>query len=675
MSSAARERRDAMVLLLAVAFVTLPHATHLPLWTSALIAMLWSWRAWLTLANRSAPGHVAMLPLLLLAGAAVWLQYRTLLGQEAGVTLLLLLLALKLLELRATRDVFVVVFLCFFVLLTQYLFGQTLIVAGLTAAAALSLFFVLVSISLRDHDLSAARKLRTVGWLAFKALPLTALLFVLFPRLNTPLWGLPHDAFAAKSGLSDAMSPGNINRLLNSDAIAFRVQFDGPAPRNDALYWRGPVLGHFDGRTWTALSSRGLAPPRFSIRADPASRVRHEVTLEPTRRDWLFALEMPVEVPTGGEINARFTSDGRLLNARPPLGRVRYSVDAFTRFSFGTNETPRSLRDWLALPAGFNPRAMQFAQDLRSRVPSGSGRSEATPALVAAVLEHFRTAGFRYTLEPPLLGQHSVDEFLFDTKLGYCEFYASAFVFLMRAMDIPARVVTGYQGGEVNPVDGFFTVRQSDAHAWAEVWHANSGWVRIDPTAVVAPVRIQSGTDALQRSAGVTPLFSFGASDQSPVLLWLRTLRFGWEAIENRWNQWVISYSAEQQYSLLQRFGIEQTLQALGLLLAVAVTLAITVLAIVSLRHRTVRDPLADLDARFRARLEAAGLSVQPADGPQRLGRSIERRLAASDRAAALDVLRALERLRYAQGGANVTSREIARLRWRIARLRFRLAD
>jgi transglutaminase-like putative cysteine protease len=677
-SSAARERRDVMVLLLAVAFVAVPQFEHLPLWAIGVIGALWGWRVWITLRNLPLPGRVAMLPLLAVAAGAVWLHYRTLLGREAGVTFLLLLLALKLLEMRATRDVFVVVFLCFFILLTQFLHSQALPVALMTLGAVLALFFVLVSVSLKADDLPAGRKLRLVGAIALKAVPLTAVLFLLFPRLDNPLWGLPRDAFAGGSGLSNSMSPGGISRLLQSEAIAFRVRFDGTPPDNDQLYWRGPVFGSFDGRTWTPLTRRGAVNPPLQIDADPASAIGYTVTLEPSQRDWLFALEMPAGLPEPADLQARVTGDGELHARGPIMERTRYTVRSFTTFSYGMNETEPSLGRWLALPPGFNPRTLQFAAELRARLEAAGSTGE--PArdelrLVEAVLDHFRNGGFRYTMEPPLLGRHSVDEFLFGTRLGFCEHYASAFVVLMRALGIPARVVTGYQGGEINPLDGFMTVRQADAHAWAEVWLAGHGWTRVDPTSAVAPVRIEQGLRELARRTGASSLFAIGADSAAGWARAIQRLRFGWEALENSWNQRVLTYSARQQMHLLDRLGFVPNWSVLGMLLALAVSVVATVLAVVSLRHRVRRDPLADLEARFRNRLERAGVQCQATDGLRALNGRLANELAPAARREAEIILRALERWRYSPASVSVPPAAIRRLRSRVRRFRVRFAD
>lgn len=676
-SSAARERRDVMVLLLAVAFVALPHFEHLPAWTIGVIGLLWCWRAWITLRNLPLPGRIAMLPLLAAAAGAVWLHYRTLLGREAGVTFLLLLLALKLLEMRATRDVFVVVFLCFFILLTQFLHSQALPVALMTLGAVLALFFVLVSVSLKAEDLPAGRKLRLVAGIALKAVPLTVVLFLFFPRLDNPLWGMPRDAFAGGTGLSNAMSPGGISRLLQSEAIAFRVRFAGNPPDNQQLYWRGPVFGSFDGRTWSPLSRRVAALPPLRIDADPASAVDYTVTLEPSQRDWLFALELPASLPQSADLQPRATHEGQLLAGRLITSRVRYDARSFTRYSFGLNETELSLRNWLALPAGFNPRTLQFAADLRVRLDADGGDAAAGADLraVEAVLEHFRNGGFSYTLEPPLLGRDSVDEFLFDSRLGYCEHYASAFAVLMRALDVPARVVTGYQGGEMNPVDGFMTVRQSDAHAWVEVWLAGRGWTRVDPTSVVAPVRIEQGLRELARQTGGGPLFTIGAGGGAGWARLVQRLRFNWEALENSWNQWVLTYSAHQQMNLLESLGLQPDWRVLAILLALAVSIVSAALAIVSLRHRVRRDPLAELEGRFRARLERAGVRCPATDGLRALAGRLADELTPASREQAEAIARLLERWRYSPASANVPSAAIRDLRARVRRFRVRFAD
>ena len=665
-STAARERRDTLVLLGAVALVVAPHFEHLPWWATSLLVLLWVWRLWLTSSRGALPGHFAMLPLLAGAAGAVWLQHGTLLGREAGVTFLLLLMALKLLEMRARRDVIIVIFLCFFILLTEYLFSQSLPVAVLTVAAVILLFFVLVSANLVEQDLPATRKLRLVGLVFAKSLPLAAAMFLLFPRVSGPLWGLPGETFGNRTGLSESMSPGSISKLLESNEIAFRAEFAAEPPSNDRLYWRGPVLGYFSGRFWAPLRARAIASPPLEMRKDSKAATEYAVTLEAHQRDWLFALEMAA-LPEADPLEPRFSSEAQMLARQPISERVRYRLASYTRFAIGLNETPETLHDWLQLPAGFNPRTRDFAEELRRQVPET--QRGGTQRLVLAVLDHFRRGGYRYTLEPPLLGKHSVDEFLFDTRLGYCEHYASAFAVVMRMVGVPARVVTGYQGGELNPIDRFLTVRQSDAHAWAEVWIAGRGWVRIDPTAVVAPLRIENGAREIARRQGLVPL-----GDSVIEIDWVRRVRFNWEAVQNSWYQWVLSYSPERQRDFLLKLGLIPDWRTLAWLFAGSLIVLLSVLAFFSLRHRSERDPLAELFARFQIRLRDAGIGVSLHEGPRDLGRRLEREMAAETLAGAREILQAFEQWRYSRASPTMTPGALRDLRRAVSRFRPRAA-
>lgn len=674
-SSAARERRDTIVLLLALALVVLPHFEHIAWWAISVLTALWVWRLWLALSQRPLPPRFAMLPLLIGATLAVFAEHRTLLGRDAGVTFLLMLLALKLLEMRARRDVFVVIFLAFFILLTQFLFGQGIVVAVMTLLAVALLFFVLVSVNLAEHDLPASRKAALVGGVMLKAVPLTLALFVLFPRLNGPLWGMPGEATGGRMGLSQNMTPGAIGRLLESDEIAFRVRFDaGAPPLADQLYWRGPVLGQFTGRTWIVLPEnlRGPTSTSLEVKADPRSVVEYTLTLEPHRRDWLFALEWPADVPAVGvgSGRVRMNDDGQLIAGGLITERTRYSLRSYTQFNLGLNETPLSLRPWTQLPTGFNPRTLAFAGELRKGTPGALQSRDADIKLVNAVLTKFRNENFVYTLEPPVLGRDSVDEFLFTTRQGFCEHYASAFVTLMRALDIPARVVTGYQGGEFNPVDGYLTVRQSDAHAWAEVWLESRGWVRADPTAAVAPERVQRGGSPGALRTG--PAINVGVG-QRAFDLW-RTLRFNWEAAENAWNQWVLSYSVERQRSLLSSLGLRPDTATLAALLAFVLCVLLAVLGYVSLRHREQRDALGEILGLLRARLAGVGAEPRAHLGPRAMTQQLRGQLDESSFSSAQVLLARIELLRYSRAGSRANAAQLRALKRDVRRFRPRAA-
>jgi hypothetical protein len=345
-------------------------------------------------------------------------------------------------------------------------------------------------------------------------------------------------------------------------------------------------------------------------------------------------------------------------------------VRSYTQFNLGLNETPLSLRAWTQLPAGFNPRTLALAGELRNSTPGALQSREADIKLVNAVLAKFRNENFVYTLEPPLLGRDSVDEFLFTTRQGFCEHYASAFVTLMRALDIPARVVTGYQGGEFNPVDGYLTVRQSDAHAWAEVWLDGRGWVRVDPTAAVAPERVQRGGSRSARETG--PAINVGVG-QRAFDLW-RTLRFNWEAAENAWNQWVLSYSVERQRSLMSSLGLKPDTATLAALLAFVVCVLLAILAYVSLRHREQRDALGEIVGLFRARLATIGAEPRSHLGPRAMAQQLRDQLDEGSFTSAQRLLARIELLRYSRAAARANAAQLRALKRDVKRFRPRAA-
>ena len=598
-----REVRDTLWLLLTLVWVLAPHALDLPLWCSGAIVTLVAWRAWLTWTGRRLPHRLIPIALTCVAGIAVWAEYRTIFGKDAGVAYVALLLGLKLLEMRARRDIFVVIFLCLFVMLTSLFESQSMVVAAMLLIGMWMLVTALVSAQFAVFEprwrVKAAIALRLVLF----ALPLMTVLFVLFPRIDGPLWGMPSDAYAAKTGLNDVMAPGSFGRLSESREMAFRVRFGGRLPLPSERYWRGPVLGSFDGRAWTPMPLSRSTGSR-TLEVDPASAVDYTVTLEPSNRPWLFALDVLRDRPTDTPLVGRVRSDLQVVSDTLVRDRALYTARSYTRYRAGAGETRMRLQDWLELPPGFNPRTHALAARLQADEMQGSaasaGRGPASTgalgvtddarhsrALVARVIAMIRTQPFVYTLEPPALGRDSVDEFLFDTRRGYCEHYASAFVVLMRALDIPARVVTGYQGGEINAVDDYLEVRQRDAHAWAEVWLAGEGWVRVDPTAAVAPDRIERGAaEAFEAVQG------FGGQG-SLIADLLRRTRFNWDAVGNAWNQWILAYNADRQSGLLSGIGIERIdWQTLTIALIVAFGAVLAGIGAVTLFRRARVDPV-----------------------------------------------------------------------------------
>jgi len=425
-------------------------------------------------------------------------------------------------------------------------------------------------------------------------------LFFLFPRVPGPLWGVPQDAYKSMTGLSDSMQPGNISQLSLSSAIAFRVQFKNEIPKNNQLYWRGPVLWHYDGQSWTMRSQSPRVIKEALQVQGPATN--YTVTLEPHNRNWLLMLDMPESSPP----DTLMSSDLQVLSREPVRIRIRYAGSSYLNYSLAAELNSRDRELALQLNDDENPRTFSLAKQWVD--------AKKTPEqIVQTALTMYREQPFAYTLRPPLLSRLSpVDDFLFNTRRGFCEHYASSFVFLMRAAGVPARVVTGYQGGEVNPVGNYLIVRQNDAHAWAEVWLQGRGWVRIDPTAAVSPERVESGIEAALPENDVLPMMS---RRDFPLL---RKLYLNWDAVNNGWNQYVLGYNQQRQMDLLSRLaGTQISWQDLVVAMMVSVGSIGLLLSYFLLRGTRIKiDPLQRLYAEFLRKLEKAGLKRYKHEGP-----------------------------------------------------------
>jgi transglutaminase-like putative cysteine protease len=610
--------RDLAGLLLALALVAGPHALRMPWWLTLLTLGMYGWRAQLALGRAALPSRWLLLAVAALSLAAVFFEYRTLFGRTPGIVLLVLFSGLKLLEMRTHRDGAVVAFLCYFLIMTNLLYTQSIPTAALMCAALLAVTCTLVGFAAPRRALRA--NLRTAGLLLAHAVPAALALFLLFPRVQGPLWGMPQDAYSGVTGLSDTMSPGNLSQLAQSDAVAFRAEFQGATPEPRQRYWRGPVLWDFDGRTWS-MGQNWIE--RFEA-PHGESRFAYVVTLELHNRTWLFALETAASLPQ----RARLTNDGMIVSASPVRSRMRYAVESVADAQIGVRERPGALERALALPEGGNPRARALAAQWRA------GAQDDTEVLLRAV-DFFRGAGLAYTLEPPLLGREPIDEFLFDTRAGFCEHFSSAFVYLMRAAGVPARVVTGYQGGEVNTVDRIITVRQSDAHAWAEAYLPGRGWIRVDPTAAAIPGRIESGLARAVRAGEPLPLL------MRPQLEWLRSVRHNWEALAHRWNVMVLGYNPERQRDLMSSLGMRDA-DWRNLTAAMASALGVFTLLLLawSLRRLARPDPVQRAWQAFCRKLGARGVARAPHEGPRDYAERAARRLPAA--AAAIQAIGAL---------------------------------
>jgi len=652
-----RDTRDTLFLLSVITLIVLPQVPNLPWWCSLLAAIVLLWRGSLAIQAKPLPTKWWRAALLALTLIATFSTHRTLLGRDAGVTLIVILLALKTLELRARRDAFVIFFLGFFTMLTNFFYSQSLLTAFAMLLALLGLLTALVNAHMPVGRPPLSQAARTAGWMALLGAPIMVVLFMLFPRM-APLWGTPNDAMAGRTGLSNTMRVGAIAQLALDDGIAARIKFDdGRIPPRTALYFRGPVLSEFDGREWTtqAPSMRRQMPLNLRVQGEPA---RYEVTLEPSNRPMLLTLDATPTRPDLPSFDVFGTTDLQWTTNRPLTDLVRYRVESFTQFQYGPTRRTAAMQSYVALPSGSNPRTIALAAQMRSD-PALRGAS--TQAYVRAVLQRLRTGGYSYTLEPGLYGDDTADQFWFDIKAGFCEHIASAFVVLMRALDIPARIVTGYQGGELNGVDNYWMLRHSDAHAWAEVWQEGTGWVRVDPTGAISPDRVGQ----FRRLVAQPGLIEGAFAVVTPSLA--HNLRAAWEAVNNGWNQWVLSYTQSRQLDLLKNLGFEApSMQDLIIVLLVLMVVASLAGAGWTLWERSRHDPWLRLLGQARARLKQAGIDVPETTPPRQMAMRLSERFGANAQAAH-DWLLRLEAQRYAKtpgAGLSALRSEFRRLSW-----------
>jgi protein-glutamine gamma-glutamyltransferase len=659
-----RDSRDTLFLLLVITAVVLPQVAHLPIWCSGLVAGVLVWRGTLAWQSKPLPSRWWLVALLIVAIAATLATHKTILGRDAGVTLLVILLALKTLELRAQRDAFVVFFLGFFCMLSNFLFSQSLLTAFAMLVALLGLLTALVNAHMPVGKPPLMAAVKIAGKMALLGAPIMVVLFMLFPRL-APLWGMPGGPLQGKSGLSANMQVGTIANLALDDSIAIRIKFDDKQPASRDIYLRGPVLSNFDGREWLPPFSSN-APSNLKVSGQPFN---YEVTLEPSNKPWLFALDAAASAPVLSGYQLRMTPDLQWLTNRPITELTRYKAQSYTQFSYGPAKQELSLQNYVALPRGYNPRTLQLAADIRrdARFAQADART-----LANEVMQKLRTGGYEYTLEPGVYGDNTADEFWFDRKAGFCEHIASAFVVLMRAMDVPARIVTGYQGGEFNAVDGYWVVRQSDAHAWAEIWQAGNpdgskagSWTRIDPTSAVAPQRI----DSLQRLTAPSGAFggamaslwtsTLGSNGYNPLL----QLRAVWDAVNNTWNQKILNYTEAKQLNLLKNLGFSSPSWADLSYVLIAIIVGASLLGIVwTVWDKRQHDPWLRLLSSVRARLEKTGLTSQASISPRELAQIAVNRFGESAKPLAAWLIQ-FEELRYR---THIRNTDIARLKFRL---------
>lgn len=602
-------------LLAAVHLSALPLYTGMPVAVLLLLLSLSLWQLYIITGKRANPGKIIQLLVIALTFTTIFYSYGHVFGKAPGIALITVMTLLKMFEIKSSRDCYIIIYSAFFIIASSFFQSQSVWLILYVFTILVYITSILVSLSDRRGSLALTSRLKISSRLIMFAMPIMLILFLLFPRIPGPLWGLPDDAFSRSTGLSEEMSPGSINRLISSSEIAFRVSFVDAVPPHHERYWRGVVLSRYDGKTWTRHDAPTSALPNIEYKEGSGTDVDsndgntydYTITLQPTNMDWLLSLEYPDEY----EKQYRFTREGSLHSDSKINNVINYRLssrtDAINRSLFAQEDYKNRL-----LPVNRNPRTVELAQEMFTR------SAYDVRSYISEVLEHFRNNEFIYTLNPDLLGDDAMDDFLFTTRRGFCEHYASAFVYLMRAAGIPSRVVIGYMGGRMNPLDDYMIVRQSDAHAWAEVW-IEDRWQRVDPTAAVSPERIEQG------------LLNAGLElEQLPLLMvsdntLLKNAAFLYDSFQNSWNQWVIGFNKNKQNRLLQSLGFDDASTS-DLILLLVTSLAITALVITWLllqQGSSDDDPAQRLYRNFCSKLKRHGIERRLNEGPMDFERRV----------------------------------------------------
>lgn len=604
-------------LLLSVVLVIAPQSLRMPFWITAIAVLCIVWRVLIYQGKLDYPGKMMRVAVVVFTFLVSASQLRNLgIGLDSAASLLTLGFVFKLIEMQKKRDIYVVISLCFVMALVSFIYSQSVVTTLYVAAVIAVITTTMVSLNRSAGIVDSRGTVKLALKITAQSLPLMLVLFVLFPRI-APLWAVPIQTSANTTGMSDEMSPGDISRLGRSAELAFRVTFEETPPLHQDLYWRGLVLDHFDGTTWrrrSSSSSYSLAAARANADFDYENRIitrgdpiTYNLIMEPTQQPWLYGLHLAEPLSANVFRGRNF----ELFNNGLVSQRLSYNLR-----SFQDNQTDVLLLDSvrsraLELPPDGNSQSREFA--MRLRAENSSDRD-----IAYAVLAFIQQGEFYYTLNPPLLNENRIDDFLFNTRQGFCEHFASSFTYLMRAAGIPARVVVGYQGAEFNRFEGYAMVYQYNAHAWSEVWLEGEGWVRFDPTAAVSPERISLGVEAALRDDPGFLQESRFTLLRFRDLDWMNVLRLRLDALEYEWNRTVVSYDSEVQFEFFERlFGEVTERKVLTLLIiGAAVVLFFVGLTVIRIRPDKRVNPATRLYLRYCRELARLGLPRKRGEGP-----------------------------------------------------------
>ncbi|RLP55736.1 MAG: DUF3488 domain-containing protein [Ketobacter sp.] len=600
--------RTAFVLLvLCVALAIMPHVSRLPIGLLPVFLGVLIWRIQIFRQRLRFPHRLLRLGLVMLAFFGVVFHHGTIFGPDAGVSLLITAYVFKLLEMYTKRDAFLIIILSYFVLATEFLFSFSIFSSAYVLVVLIFITAALIALNQTDATIVVWRPLKKALILFLQAIPLLVALSLLFPRIG-PVWQLNLSKGTSTVGLSDRVSPGDIAELSRSDKLAFRVEFEGQVPDHSQRYWRAVVFDRFDGRTWYAMDLKSQSPLYKSAMDKGSRSIKYRVLLNATGQNWLITMPW-------AEIDKlkHFPTDSLMQFYQEPINtNLSYEVISYPDYQYKADKIGQSEYQTLtSLPGATDPQSRRYADRLFEQ--AGYDPERYSDKLLNVIF----TGNFVYTLRPPRLGINSIDDFLFNTQKGFCAHYAGAYVFLMRAVGIPARMVGGYQGGTLHPIGGYLLVHQYDAHAWAEYWVQGKGWVRVDPTAAVAPSRIEFGplNDSSDRSfLDDSPL----SPDKLRNIALIARMRLFADYVDYLWVKNVVSYNKESQSDLFAKLLGKVTPQRIALLMGgvgAAVLLLMAGIVLIDRRnlHRLERSDR--LVLKLIKKLDKSGIVKEPGEG------------------------------------------------------------
>lgn len=615
-------------LLSSVGLIVLPHIANIPLPIFLFFYAMLAWRFMAIWRPHYLPKKNLLIALTIFSLTLLLSQHRAILGRDAGTNLFIITLGLKLLETKSERDYYLVVYLSFIVAASLFLFQQSLLMAAYILAVCCVLFATLVTINSIEIKNTAA--LKTAAMIVCQAIPLAIVIFILFPRVEPPRWMLFKEKEKTRVGLSDSMEPGSISDLSLSEELVFRVTFKDKIPKARERYWRGPVMTYTDGKRWRLLNSqRYLA--QLSQTNYQGTACSYTLLLEAQEKNWVFALELPEQY----DESLDKTGDYQLTSNINPNKRNEYHIVSYAQYNTGALSSIE-YQDSIQLPANPSDRIKNLVQQLH-------GFEHQPEVFIQQLLSYFKTEQFRYTLTPPEMVNNPIETFLFEKRAGFCSHYATAFVYLMRVAGIPARVVTGYQGGTYNAMGNFLEVRQADAHAWAEVWLENKGWVRVDPTAAVAPERVEQAVDVDLLQLGAEVHFDNGQDKQRSLFAQVMEL---WNSVDYQWQRWVVNYNTDNQADFLSALGIRNIRAMITALMLIAAIFIIVFMLLLLRAKRKKTDMVLILYQRFCRKLQPLGLVRDTGEGAINFGERAKSKL--PKQSAAIDDITAhFLKLRY----------------------------